>query len=279
MCGVPTLPPELRQVTPEAFVATRDALSRRLRQEGDREGAAEVRRLRRPPPPLWALNQLAVVAPDRVSALVQAGEALRATTEAALQGEQAALGRLSSEHARLVDELTGRGMEVLAELPGPGTTETRSRIWTMLRVASLDPDLAPALASGSLAEEPVSTGFDGLLGFELAAQPRPARSGATATAAPEEAAVGEVAEATEVRTRRDRDAELRLAEAQLTHAQADAARRRERRDQARERLLRLRAQLEAAERESEQADRDLATAEEAAGAAEAAVERLRRGGD
>jgi hypothetical protein len=274
MCGVSTLPAELRQVPPESFVATRDALSRQLRQTGDREAAAEVRRLRRPSPALWALNQLSVVAPDRVTALVRAGESLRATTQAALQGEQAALGRLSSEHARLVEELTGRGMEVLATLPAAATSDTRSRLWTMLRVASLDPDLAPALASGSLAAEPVSTGFDGLLGFEVAAPASRAKRAPTtiaASPAPEEPEV--VAPSGLAR-----DAELRLAEAQVAHARADADRRRERRDQARRRADRLRGQLETAERESEETDRDLAAAEAAVDTATAAVEELRNAG-
>ncbi len=275
MCAVPTLPPELRQVPPESFIATRDALRRRLRQSGEREAAAEVGRLRRPSPPLWALNQLAVVAPDRVAAVVRAGEALRATTEAALQGEQAALGRLSGEHARLVEELTGRALEVLANLPSSPTSETRSRIWTMLRVASLDPDLTSALASGALAEEPVSSGFDGLLGFELAAQPRGARTSPASTAGPKPAAE---AAGVEAPSRRDRDAELRLAEAEVTHAQADAARRRERREHARERVSRLRTQLEDAERAADEADHELTAAEEAADTAKAAVDRLRRAG-
>jgi hypothetical protein len=275
MCGVSTLPAELRQVPPESFVATRDALSRQLRQTGDREAAAEVRRLRRPSPALWALNQLSVVAPDRVTALVRAGESLRATTQAALQGEQAALGRLSSEHARLVEELTGRGMEVLATLPAAATSDTRSRLWTMLRVASLDPDLAPALASGSLAAEPVSTGFDGLLGFEVAAPASRAKRAPTTIAASEPAPEEpEVAAPSGLA----RDAELRLAEAQVAHARADADRRRERRDQARRRADRLRGQLETAERESEETDRDLAAAEAAVDTATAAVEELRNAG-
>ncbi len=270
MCAVPNLPPELRRVPPESFVATRDALSRRLREAGDREAAAEVRRLRRPPPPLWALNQLAAVEPDGVQALIRAGEALRDSTQKALQGGRGALGRLSSEHAHLVEQLTGRAMEVLAGVAAPATSETRARIWTMLRVASLDPALAPCLADGSLAEEPVSTGFDSLLGFD----PGPAPAKVEAAAPPPQAA-SETGGPARTRQRREQAEDLRSAIARARAARAETEHRRERLAKARRRAADLRAQVEAAEREAEQAHREVAAAEESAEALEAEVERLR----
>lgn len=294
MWEVPTLPPELRRVPPESFVAARDALSRRLRQQGERDAAAEVRRLRRPPPPLWALNQLAAVAPDRVAQLIDAGEALRKTTQQALRGGRGALGRLSGEHARLVERLTGQAMEILAGLPAPATSETRSRIWTMLRVASLDPALSAGLTEGSLAEEPVTTGFDTLLGFDLGAAPSeaPPPEAAPPKAEPAEAppASTEPAEAhlaappgrKESRTgaarrRREQAERLRAAIAQARDARAELERRRERLAQARRRAADLRRQAESAEREAEQAHQDADEAERSVEAAEAAVEELRTG--
>lgn len=270
---MPNLPPELRRVPPDAFVATRDALSRRLRQDGDREGAAGVRRLRRPPAPLWALNQLADVAPDGVSELIRVGEALRDTTQEALTGGGAALGRLSGEHARLVERLTAQALELLVDLPAPATTETRSRIWTMLRVASLDPALAPALAEGSLAEEPASTGFDSLLGFDLGGAPAPAAPAAAAP--PAAAAKPDTGAPGDARRGRERAEELRAAIDQAKSARAERQRRRERLVAARRRAADLRAQAEAAAREAQQAEREAAEADEAVEAAEAAVERLR----
>lgn len=279
MCAVQALPPELRRVPPESFVTTRDALSRSLRQAGDREAAAEVRRLRRPPPPLWALNQLAAVTPERVTELIQAGEALRETTQQALQGGRGALARLSGEHSRLVEGLTGQAMELLAGLPSPATSETRSRIWTMLRVASLDPELASGLAAGSLAEEPVSTGFDGLLGFELGPAPAKPRAPAKPEPAAPAKAGRQSEDATPGRRRREQADELRPAIAAARSARAEAQRRREVLAQARRRAADLRAQAEAAQREAEQAREAVAEAEQSVEAAEAAVERLRAGQD
>lgn len=272
---------------PESFVAARDALSRRLRQQGERDAAAEVRRLRRPPPPLWALNQLTAVAPDRVVQLVDAGEALRKTTQQALRGGRGELGRLSGEHARLVERLTAQAMEILAGLPAPATSETRSRIWTMLRVASLDPTLAAGLKDGSLAEEPVTTGFDSLLGFDLGTAPSEATppeaepaEGPHAAAEPAETRPSapprrEESRAGAARRRREQAERLRAAIAQARDARAELERRRERVVQARRRAADLRAQAESAEREVEHAHQDAGEAERSVEAADAAVERLR----
>lgn len=271
--AVATLPPELRQVPPESFVATRDALSRRLRQAGDRAAADEVRRLRRPPPALWALNQLAAVAPDRVTELVKAGEALRETTQQALQGGQAALGRLSGEHARLVDRLTGRAMELLAGLPAPATSETRSRIWTMLRVASLDPALGPGLAEGSLAEEPVSTGFDSLLGFDLGAAPARAAPDRPPSSAATKAAEREAPNA--ARRRREHTENVRAAREDLEAAREEAAGRRRGLERVRAQIADLRKQARAAERDAERLQQELDRADQAVEEAQQSLDRLR----
>lgn len=268
-----TLPPELRRVPPDSFVATRDALSRRLRQAGDREAASEVRRLRRPPPPLWALNQLAAAAPDRVAELVRAGEALRETTQQALQGGQAALGRLSGEHARLVDRLTGHAMELLAGLPAPATSETRSRIWSMLRVASLDPALASGLAEGSLAEEPVSTGFDSLLAFDMGAAPARAAHDRPSSQSATQAADAPTPNA--ARRRREHAEELSAARGRLEEARKDAAGRRQRLERARAQLADLRKQARAAERQVERLQQELERADQAVTAEQETLDRLR----
>lgn len=271
--AVATLPPELRQVQPESFVATRDALSRRLRQAGDREAAEEVRRLRRPSSPLWALNQLAAATPDRVTELIQAGEALRETTQQALQGGQAGLGRLSSAHARLVDRLTGEAMELLARLPAPATSETRSRIWTMLRVASLDPALASGLAEGSLAEEPMSTGFDSLLGFDLGTAP--SRAVRDRPASPPPTKAGGKEPSNTARRRREHAEEVRAATARMEAARQEAAGARKRLELARARLADLRKQARAAEREVDGLQSEVDHTERSAEAAQEALEGLR----
>ncbi|MGH7920224.1 MAG: hypothetical protein ACREQM_09815, partial [Candidatus Dormibacteraceae bacterium] len=265
--GMALLPPELRRVPPASFVADRDALARRLRQEGDREGAAAVRRLRRPSAPLWALNGLAGAAPERVAELVRAGQALRAMTQAAMGARQAGLGRLGGEHGRLVEELTDRAMTLLEELSVPATRETRARVWTLLRVASLDPVAAAALTGGALAEEPVSVGFEGL-------QPPAAdEPGAEASSpGPEAPAEGTALAA---RRRLERADKVRAAIAQMEFARVEAEAGRSRLAGARQRVADLRAQLRTAQREEARLQRNLTSVEAAVEAAEQGVDRLR----
>ncbi len=65
---------DLFDVDPNDFVATRDALVKELRACGDKEGAATVKKLRRPTVPVWALNRVARSHPDLVAAVLDATE-------------------------------------------------------------------------------------------------------------------------------------------------------------------------------------------------------------
>src|SRR5258705_13065446 len=74
--GVPMTEPDVRSLyrgDPEGFVAARDALAKRLRDEGRDADAAEVKKLRRPTVAAWALDRLADDAPDAIRELPDAG--------------------------------------------------------------------------------------------------------------------------------------------------------------------------------------------------------------
>ncbi|HLM25971.1 MAG TPA: hypothetical protein VK304_03285 [Thermoleophilaceae bacterium] len=68
----------------DGFVARRDELAKRLRSEGDREGADAVKALKKPNQPAWALNQLA---PKQRERLLKAGAALREAQERLVAGD------------------------------------------------------------------------------------------------------------------------------------------------------------------------------------------------
>ncbi|MDQ4005357.1 MAG: hypothetical protein M3135_03525, partial [Actinomycetota bacterium] len=68
---------ELYDLRPEEFTAARDGLVRSLKDAGDGDAAAEVKKLRRPTVVAWALNQLVRRHRRRVEELIAAGEALR----------------------------------------------------------------------------------------------------------------------------------------------------------------------------------------------------------
>lgn len=80
---------ELFRVDPSEFVARRDALARTLRQQGERDAAAEVKALRRPSLALWALNQVARDEPHVVQAVLDASDAARGAQADALGGGDA----------------------------------------------------------------------------------------------------------------------------------------------------------------------------------------------
>src|SRR5438128_1632089 len=98
------------------FTAERDALARRLRKEGDREGADAVKRLAKPSAAAWLVNQLARrhggemgelldaaaerMHPGGVEGGRRAGEAARRDAEAA----QAVHEEREDEHRRAREE-------------------------------------------------------------------------------------------------------------------------------------------------------------------------------
>ena len=65
------------------FTAARNKLAGRLRTEGDREAAEEVKGLKKPSEPAWAVNQLARADKPKMTALLRAGERLREAHQAA----------------------------------------------------------------------------------------------------------------------------------------------------------------------------------------------------
>jgi hypothetical protein len=89
------LPPgadELYGLPLEEFVAERGALAKRLRADGDREGATRVAALRKPSVAAWTVNQLVRSRRADVAAFTEAAEALRAAQAALLEGRGSAAG-------------------------------------------------------------------------------------------------------------------------------------------------------------------------------------------
>jgi hypothetical protein len=134
----------------EEFVASRDALARTLRGDGDREAAAAVRRLAKPSRAAWAVNQLVRTHSDEVTALLEAGETLAASQEQLLDGADPAV-----EAARaLVDALAAQ-----ADADGPAM---RDKVRATLHAATVDAAVRESVRSGRLLKEASASGFGGL---------------------------------------------------------------------------------------------------------------------
>jgi len=212
--------------SPEAFIAARDALASRLREDGRGDDAATVKALRKPTVVAWALNQLSDRDPDGVRALVAAGAEVRAAQQAALSSKRGAAERLRSAGAarrEAVGTLSSSAIDALAEA-GRASSAHADAIGAALEVCSVDPDAGEALSAGTMERPPAAdAGFGDVFGLtsiegggepaEQASGTKPGASRSTAKRAARGAGVPatERAElrAAVARLRRDRDAAAR----------------------------------------------------------------------
>ena len=144
------------------FTAARDEIAKRLRGEGERDLADEVKGLRKPPVAVWLVNQLARTREVDVKRLLNAGEALAKaqasadTFSQARQDEQQALARLASA----------------AREAGVGPQAADRAIQTM-RAASLTEEGRNLLKRGRLTEELEPPGFEALVGMPVPKKAKP----------------------------------------------------------------------------------------------------------
>ncbi|MGZ5295455.1 MAG: hypothetical protein ACXWYT_00880 [Actinomycetota bacterium] len=224
--GESVITPEVRELyrgAPEGFVAARDALTMRLRDEARDADAAEVKKLRRPTVAAWALDRLSEEEPHAIGDLLEAGADLARAQRATLSGrDPQALRDATTRRRELVARLSQAAADSLREAgrsPDPHLNDIRGT----LEAASVDEDVGERLRSGTL-ERTVqpSAGFGDLTGLQLVsrrddepegAEPeRPSSRSRSRVAADEQDHGGEL-EAEVRRLRRDRDAAERKAAA------------------------------------------------------------------
>jgi hypothetical protein len=232
---------ELYSLPLAEFVARRDRLARTLREEGERELAAETKGLRKPSVAAWAVNQLARREQPAIEQLLAAGERLRAAHERLLGGGSAeALQRASEEEREALRRLTRSAGPLLAQSGLSSTSTTLERVRETLHAAAVDERVAELVRTGRVTTEEEATGF----GLELLAAAPARKEPARPTAADAR---------TEKRTREAR-ARVEAAEERLRDARGAV-------DDA-ERAVREHARaLERAERALESAGKKLGLAE------------------
>jgi hypothetical protein len=238
---------ELFVALPEGFTEARNALAKRLKDQGDAEAARRVGALPKPVRSAWAVNRL--VHEDRagVEGLLQVGEQLRLAQRRALSGGDAdELRRRSEERRKLVTELTRRAARTLGGDPAPAVVE---EIAATLESASADEDAARQVLEGRLSKPFARpAGFGDVAGLKVL----PGTGGQEAPGPPADDGV----------ERASREREVRAAE------------RRER--QMRERAERMRAEVTAMEERLAERKEKLHEAEAEARGAAVELKRLRR---
>jgi len=216
---IPEATPEVRELyrsAPEGFIAARDILAKRLRDDGRDADAAEVKKLRRPTVAAWSLDRLADLAPDGIEALLEAGAELARAQRATLSGrDPRALREATARRRDLVVELSETAADALRDAgrsPDPHLEDIRGT----LEAASVDEEIGERLRTGTIERTSrPSAGFGDIVGLELVSRrddtpdetaPSKARRGAKSGAVTEDAERAIELEAEIRRLRRDRDA-------------------------------------------------------------------------
>jgi hypothetical protein len=250
-------------VRPADFVKERDALARALRTAGKRDEAADVAKLPRPTPSVWAVNQLARHVPALVQRLGEATARLQ-------EGGAGSYADALAAHRDVLKALRAKAEEILEAAALRPTLDVLTRVVHDLRAGVLNPSSRPLVESGRLERDVVEESAVNPFEQEL---PSPAAGGGQpplTPVAPDTGAASRRAEA-EAREARSRE-EARLARLERlkrlreTVASAEAAH--ERGEKA----------VEAARRALNDAERTLAGLRTALTAAEAALEKAEAAG-
>ncbi len=161
----------LYQLSPGDFVAARDELARRLREEGEREPAEEVKRLRKPTVAVWLVNRLAHERELDVQRLAKAGEAL-------MQGQAGDFQQARREEQQALSRLAQAAKEI-ARREKMGATAL-DRASETLRAAALSDEHRDFLRGGRITEELEPPGLAALAALARSAPPQgdgPSRTG------------------------------------------------------------------------------------------------------
>ncbi len=147
---------QLYALSPEEFVPTRTALSRRARAHGDRAIADRIAALRRPSLAAWAVNRLVRDRPESAHRLLELGDRLR-SAQARL--DAASLRRLRAERDLAVEEFTTAAADAAAGSGRALSAGVLDAIRGTAVAALADLQAAEAVASGTLTRALSYSGF------------------------------------------------------------------------------------------------------------------------
>ena len=163
-------PADLFEVDPNDFVKTRDAIARELKANGDAAAAAEVKKLRRPSVPVWALNQVARKHSDVVEQLLEAARIARDAQARAISGRGADALRTAAVAQRdAIDAVAASAAALITESGRVADTHARD-IENALAVIVASEPLSDRLNSGTLVSLDAGEDTDLFAGIEAPAR-------------------------------------------------------------------------------------------------------------
>ena len=160
----------------DEFVKERDELARRLIRDGDREGSARVKALRKPTVGAWALNQAVRRRRAETDALLATGKRLRAAHEALLSGGDSAVLRETMEEERSLTSALADCAEAIASETGKSGPALRDRVRATLHAAAVQEEAREELAAGRFVREREAVGLGPFASELPATQAAPAEA-------------------------------------------------------------------------------------------------------
>jgi hypothetical protein len=227
----------------DEFTPARDRLAAELREQGDRDAAARVKKFRRPSVSAWAVNQLVRNHRNEVQELLAVGDDVRAAQRAALSsGGAKRIREITDRRRRVVDGLLDRAQDLLAQAGHAISRSTIDKVGDTLMAATVDDGAADAVRAGRLSHDLAPpSGFEALAGQI----PMPAESVSKLDRQARERAQQAEDQAREAEEGAEKaDREARRLEQQAERARQDAEEARRRANRAAERAQQLRRKAE-----------------------------------
>lgn len=139
---------ELYGLVPAQFTAARDEHARQARAAGERDIAAEIKKLPRPTAGAWLVNQLVRYAATQMDQLFQIGQSLQ-DAQRELDGER--MRELSADRRQVMAALVPEAARLAAAAGLPASAAVLGEVRSTLEAALADPAAGEAVRSGRLA--------------------------------------------------------------------------------------------------------------------------------
>lgn len=161
-----TDPRDLYGLPLDRFTEERNALAKRLRQDGRRDQAAEVSKLHKPSLAAWAVNQLVRTQGRHLDALFAAGDVLQKAQEDVLAGRADAgeLRRAADAERDALDRLTARARGLLSSEGHELSPAKLEQVAETLHAAAIDEQARTEVHDGCLVRELRHVGLGALGG-------------------------------------------------------------------------------------------------------------------
>jgi hypothetical protein len=205
----------LFQIPLEHFVAERKRLAGELKAAGDKEGAAKLGKLARPPISAWVVNQLWWHARAGFDALFETAQRLRDGKLEATAAHREATAKLRAQAANMLADAEHGAIDATLRR----VTQTLS---ALAATGGWDPDLPGALSADRDPPGFEAIGISNVIALPTTPAPQPAENDGT----DDDAAIDHATRAAADNERRHRAA----ADAEAAHARREAAEHQRRRD-------------------------------------------------